>query len=107
MSPPLSLHYTVKKDFIVFPLPSQDVTNQTPHGREENGYYLVISKPGTEKNANLFYSVQYRADAGHVIRTALTEEGETPEDLADPDDYQMLGSTPDLHCLSNWQCGSV
>lgn len=23
-------------------------------------------------------------------RTALTEEGETPEDLADPDDYQML-----------------
>ena len=28
-----------------------------------------------------------------MIRTALTEEGETPEDLADPDDYQMLGST--------------
>jgi hypothetical protein len=54
--------YTVKK-VIVFPVPKQDVTNQTLPGRELLYYsrpqrvWLVTFLLGTGKNFNLFYSV--------------------------------------------------
>jgi hypothetical protein len=66
------MQYTVKK-VIVFPVPSQDVTNQTFLCRELLNYsrpgkvWLVTSRVGTGKTITFFYSIRILSRTWEVL----------------------------------------